>query len=225
MFLIGSLVNAASIIAGSLLGILCGKILSDGMTKTLIHVCALSAFGAAIPGLMESQKPLVPIISLVLGSILGELLNIDGAVNRVGERLQGRFSHQGRFSEGFVNATMVFAVGAMAIMGSLNSGLYHDHSILYVKSAIDGVSSVAFASTLGIGVAFSALPVFLLQGTIAFFATYLAPLLNESVMAEITFTGSLMIVAISLNLFGLTKIKVLNMVPALLFPPILCMFL
>ena len=225
MFLTGSLVNAATIVVGALLGVFFGKFLPQRVKDTLIHVCALSAFGAGIPGLMHSQKPLVPIISLVLGALLGELLDIDGAVNRLGDRLQTKFSGHGRISEGFVTATLVFAVGAMAIMGALNSGLSHDHSILYAKSAIDGVSAIAFASTLGIGVAFSAVPVFVLQGSIAFLAAYIAPLLSDAVMAEITFTGSLMIVAISLNMLGVCKIKVLNLVPALIFPVILCQFM
>ena len=225
MFLTGSLVNAATIVVGALLGVFCGKFLPQRVKDTLIHVCALSAMGAGIPGLMNSQKPFVPIISLVLGALIGELLDIDAAVNRLGDQLQGLFAGHGRISEGFVTATLVFAVGAMAIMGALNSGLNHDHSILYAKSAIDGVSAVAFASTLGIGVAFSALPVFVLQGSIAFLAAYIAPLLREAVMAEITFTGSLMIVAISLNMLGVCKVKVLNLVPALIFPVILCQFM
>lgn len=225
MFLIGSAVNAAAIIAGSLVGIFGGKFLPEHMKNTLLHVCALSAMGAGIPGLMESQKPLVPIISLVLGAIIGELLDIDRAVNRLGEKLQSRFSGRGQIAEGFVTATLVFAVGAMAVMGSLNSGLYNDHSILYVKSAIDGVSSIVFAATLGLGVAFSAVPVFLLQGTIALLATFIAPYISPEALAEITFTGSLMIVSISLNMLGVTKIKVLNLVPALIFPVFLCMFM
>lgn len=225
MFLIGSIVNAIAIIAGSAVGLLFGKFLPERLRTTLMHVCALSALGAGVPGLMNSEKPLVPIISLVLGAIIGELLDIDAAVNRLGDKLQASFADQGQIAEGFVTATLVFAVGAMAVMGSLNSGLYHDHSVLYVKSAIDGVSSIVFAAALGLGVAFSAVPVFLLQGSIALLATFIAPYLSPAALAEITFTGSLMIIAISFNILGLTKIKVLNLVPALIFPVFLCMFL
>ena len=225
MFLTGTLVNAAAIVAGSIVGILLGEFLPERMKTTLMHVCALCAMGAGIPGLMESEKPVVPIISLVLGAIIGELLDIDSAVKRLGDKLQCRFSGRGKISEGFVTATLVFAVGAMAVMGSLNSGLYHDHSILFAKSAIDGVSSVVFAATLGLGVAFSAVPVFLLQGSIALLATFIAPYISPAALAEITFTGSLMIISISLNMLGVTKIKVLNLVPALIFPVFLCMFM
>lgn len=225
MFLTGCIVNAVAIFAGSAVGLLFGKFLPERMRTTLMHVCALSALGAGIPGLMESEKPLVPIISLVLGAIIGELLDIDAAVKRLGDKLQASFADQGQIAEGFVTATLVFAVGAMAVMGSLNSGLYHDHSVLYVKSAIDGVSSIVFAAALGLGVAFSAIPVFLLQGSIALLATFIAPYLSQAALAEITFTGSLMIVAISFNMLGMTKIKVLNLVPALIFPVFLCMFL
>ena len=144
---------------------------------------------------------------------------------RLGDWLQRKTGGRGRFTDGFVNGTMVFAVGAMAIMGALNSGLQGDHTILFSKSVIDGISALIFSSTLGVGVLCSAVPVFLWEGLIALSASLLAPLLGTDVIAEINSIGSLLLLAISLNMLGLTKIRLMNLVPAMLFPILLCRFL
>lgn len=224
MILLGSIVNGVAIVAGGLIGLFAGKLLNDRIQKTMMCALALIVLGIAAPGLDDSQKPLVPIISMVVGTLIGELLDLDGLVNRLGDKLQKRVGGKGKFTEGFVNGTMVFAVGAMSIMGGLNSGLLGDHTVLFSKSVIDGVSALVFASTLGIGVAFSAVPVFVLEGLVAVLASLLAPVLGDAVIAEINFVGSLLIMAISLNLMGATKIKVLNMVPAMFLPILLCRF-
>lgn len=225
MILLGAIVNAATIVGGGLIGLFVGKLLPDRLQKTLMNALALVVIGIAVPGIGDSQKPLVPILSMVLGTLLGELMNLDGAVLHLGDWLQQKTGGKGRFTDGFVNGTMVFAVGAMAIMGGLNSGLQCDHTVLFSKSVIDGVSSLVFASTLGIGVACSAVPVFLWEGLIAVLASLLSPLLGADVIAEINSVGSLLIMAIGLNLLGLTKIRVMNMVPAMLLPLLLCRFL
>ncbi len=225
MILLGTNVNAAAILIGSTLGLCGSRLLPERMKQPMLYSSALCAFGIAIPGLMESNQPLVPIISLVAGTLLGEILNIDGAVNGLGERLQKKFSRYGRITEGFVMGSLVFPIGAMSVLGALNSGLTGDHTLLYAKSVMDGISSVVFASTVGIGVAFSSITTFLIQGSIALMAGFVAPFLSEAVLAEVTFTGSLLIIAISLNLVGATKIKVLNMVPALLLAAILGQFI
>lgn len=225
MILLGAIVNAATIVGGGLIGLFVGKLLPERLQKTLMNALALVVIGIAIPGIGDSQKPLVPILSMVLGTLLGELMNLDGAVLRLGDWLQRKTGGKGRFTDGFVNGTMVFAVGAMAIMGGLNSGLQCDHTVLFSKSVIDGVSALVFASTLGIGVACSAVPVFLWEGLIAVLASLLSPLLDAATIAEINSVGSLLIMAIGLNLLGLTKIRVMNMVPAMLLPLLLCRFL
>lgn len=225
MILLGALVNGAAIVVGSFAGLFMGKLLPDRLQKTLMTALALVVIGIAVPGIDDSQKPLVPILSMVLGTLVGELLDPDSAVIRLGDWLQRKTGGKGRFTDGFVNGTMVFAVGAMAIMGGLNSGLQGDHTILFSKSVIDGISSLIFASTLGVGVLFSALPVFLWEGLIAVLASLLAPLLGADVIAEINCVGSLLLIAISLNMLNLTKIRVMNMVPAMLFPILLCRFL
>ena len=135
------------------------------------------------------------------------------------------YRHTPSLSEGFVTASLLFCVGAMAIMGALDSGLTGDHSTLYAKALLDGIISVVYASTLGIGVALSAIPIFIYQGTIALGASFLAPYLTESVILEMKCVGSILILGLSLNMLGLTKIKVMNYVPAVFLPILLCQFL
>lgn len=224
MILLGSLVNAGAILVGGLVGMFAGKLLPERLRTSVMAALSLMTIGIAVPGLLKSSNALVPIISMVIGTIIGELLNIDAAVNKLGENLQKRFSGS-RVTEGFVTGSLVFAIGALAVMGPLQSGLQHQHDLLFSKSVIDGVASIVFASTLGLGVALSGLMVFAVEGSIALLASVVAPYLGEAVVNEITFVGSLLIVGISLNLLGITKLRILNMVPAILLPILLCRFM
>ena len=221
MILLGSLINGGAIVAGGLIGMLIGKLLPERLRNSLIAVLSLITIGIAVPGLLKSSNALIPIVSMVVGTLIGELLNIDAAVNKLGDALQRRFSGSS-VTEGFVTGSLVFAVGALAVMGPLESGLQHQHSLLISKAAIDGVAAIVFASTLGLGVALSGVTVFAVEGAIALLASLVAPYLGEMVINEITFVGSLLIVGISLNLLGATKLRILNMVPAILLPIILC---
>lgn len=224
MILLGSLVNAGAILVGGLVGMFAGKLLPERLRTSVMAALSLMTIGIAVPGLLKSSNALIPIISMVIGTIIGELLNIDAAVNKLGENLQKRFSGS-RVTEGFVTGSLVFAIGALAVMGPLQSGLQHQHDLLFSKSVIDGVASIVFASTLGLGVALSGLMVFAVEGSIALLASVVAPYLGEVVVNEITFVGSLLIVGISLNLLGITKLRILNMVPAILLPILLCRFM
>ena len=225
MILTGALVNFATVVAGTLVGLVAGRFLNERIRTATMNAVALVVIGIAVPGLMTSTKPLVPILSLVIGTVIGEALDIDRAVNRLGDRLQEKFKGRSKITEGFVTGTLVFAVGAMTIMGSLDSGLKNDHTILIAKSVIDGISSIIFASTMGVGVAFAGVSVFVIEGGITLLASLVAPLLTEVVVAEITFVGSLLILGIGLNLLGLTKLKLLNMMPAVFLPLLLCQFM
>lgn len=224
MILLGSLVNAGAVVVGGLVGLFAGKLLSEKLRTSVMAALSLMTIGIAVPGLLKSGNALIPIISMVVGTIIGELLDIDAAVNKLGETLQKRFSGS-TVTEGFVTGSLVFAIGALAVMGPLESGLQHQHSLLFSKSVIDGVASVVFASTLGLGVALSGITVFVVEGGIALLAAVVAPYLGEAVVNEITFVGSLLIVGISLNLLGVTKLRILNMVPAILLPILLCQFM
>ena len=225
MILTGALVNFITVVAGTLVGLVAGRFLNERIRAATMSAVALITIGIAVPGLMNSTKPLVPILSLVIGTVIGEALDIDRFVNRLGDRLQEKFKGKGKITEGFVTGTLVFAVGAMTIMGSLDSGLKNDHTILIAKSVIDGISSIIFASTMGIGVAFAGVSVFVIEGGISLLASLVAPLLTEVVINEITFVGSLLILGISFNLLGVTKLKLLNMMPAMFLPLLFCQFM
>ena len=215
MILTGALINGAAIVAGGLVGTFGGRLMPQRMKETVLAATALISIGIGVSGLSSSNNQLIPILSLVLGTIIGELLNIETAVERLGSWLQKRFGGLGRITEGFVTGSLVFAVGAMAVMGALDSGLKDDHTVLLAKSIIDGTAAIAFSGA----------SVLLVEGLLALLASLIAPLLTDAVLAEITFTGSLLIIGIGLNVLGVTKLRILNMMPAILFPILLCRFL
>lgn len=225
MILTGALVNGGAIVVGGLLGTFGGKLMPEKMRQTVLGATALVSMGIGISGAIGSSNQLIPILSLVIGSVIGELLHIEDGVTRAGDWLQKRFGKSGSITEGFVTGSLVFAAGAMAVMGALESGLKNDHTILMTKSVIDMAGSVAFAGSLGIGVAFSALSILVLEGTVALLASLLTGVLTDAVITEISVTGSLMIIGITLNVLGVTKLRILNMTPALLLPVLLCKFM
>ena len=229
MILTGALVNFATVVAGTLVGLVAGRFLNERIRTATMNAVALIVIGIAVPGLMSSTKPLVPILSLVIGTVIGEALDIDRAVNRLGDKLQAKFQGKSKITEGFVTGTLVFAVGAMTVMGSLDSGLKNDHTVLIAKSVIDGITSIVFASTMGIGVAFAGVSVLVIEGGISMLAylaaSFASTLLTEVVINEITFVGSLLILGIGTNLLGVTKFKLLNMMPAVFLPLLFCQFM
>lgn len=225
MILTGVLINAAAVVVGGVLGTLGGRLMPEKMRQTVLGATALVSMGIGISGAIGSSNQLIPILSLVIGSVIGELLHIEDGVTRAGDWLQKRFGKSGSITEGFVTGSLVFAAGAMAVMGALESGLKNDHTILMTKSVIDMAGSVAFAGSLGIGVAFSALSVLVLEGTVTLLASLLTGVLTDAVITEISVTGSLIIIGVALNVLGLTKLRIMNMTPALLLPILLCRFM
>lgn len=225
MILTGVLINAAAVVAGGVLGTLGGRLMPEKMKQPVLAATGLVSIGIGISGAIGSSNQLIPILSLVIGSVIGELLHIEDGVTRAGDWLQKRFGKSGSITEGFVTGSLVFAVGAMAVMGSLESGLKNDHTILMTKSVIDMAGSVAFAGSLGIGVAFSALSILVLEGTVTLLASLLTGVLTDAVITEISVTGSLIIIGVGLNVLGLTKLRIMNMTPALLLPILLCRFM
>ncbi|MCM3603090.1 DUF554 domain-containing protein [Robertmurraya korlensis] len=221
MFLLGTLVNGLLIVVGALLGKLLHRI-PEAMKSTVMFSIGLAVVVLGLQMGLKSENFLIVIISLVLGSVLGELLDLDGKLNALGAWLEKKVggSQQGSIAEGFVTATLIFVIGAMAIIGALDSGIRGDHDVLYTKSIIDGFTALFLTTTLGIGVIFSAVPVVLYQGAIAAFATQIDRLVPEVLMtsfiAEMTATGGIMILAIGLNITGITKIRVANMLPGIL---------
>lgn len=219
--MLGTIVNAAAILAGGCLGLLLKKGLPERISSTIMGGVGLAVVYIGISGALEGQNTLVAVLSIVVGAALGSWIDIDRGLNRLGDRAQAAFSKNskgGSFAEGFVSATLLFCVGAMAVVGSLQSGLAGDHSTLFAKSLLDGISSMVFASTLGAGVLLSAVAVFVYQGSITLLAQVVAPVLSDAVVAEMTCVGSLLIIGIGLNMLGVTKLKLANYLPAIFLP-------
>ena len=228
MILTGTLVNSLTIIAGTVVGMLLGKFIPERMSDAVSKGVALCVLYIGIDGMLDGENTLVAIISTVIGAIIGELLRLDDRMHYLGDWVERRFAKngaKGSISEGFVSASLLFCVGAMAIMGSLDSGLLRDHSTLYAKATLDGITSIVYGSTMGVGVALSAVPIFLYQGAIALGASFIEPFLTAAVIAEMKCVGSILITGLALNLLGLTKIKVVNYVPAIFLPILLCTFM
>ena len=228
---IGTAVNAALIILGSFLGLFLKKAIPERLKKSLIQALSLStvAIGiigvitascsAAENGALNSRYTIVMVLSMAVGTILGELVNIEKRLDGFGARLNEKFSSPGvNVAEGFVTASLVFCVGSMAIVGSLQDGISHDPSVLITKGLIDGVMSVIFSSTLGLGVALSAGAVFVYQGVLTLCAVWISPLLTQTVISQMSFIGGLLIMGIGLNLLYSPKMRLANMLPAVFLP-------
>ena len=217
--MLGTIVNSVAIIVGGLVGILLRKGIPDSYKKTIMQGLGLSVFIIGISGTFKSQNILLMIFSIVIGSIIGEALAIEDKLEKLGNWLEGSMGKsEGTVAKGFVTASLIFCIGAMAIVGSLESGLTGNHETLFAKSLIDGVTSIIFASTLGIGVVFSSIAVFVYQGFITVTATFMKPFLIESVIAEMSAIGGLLIMGIAINILELKRIKVGNMLPAVFIP-------
>ncbi|MDR4950229.1 DUF554 domain-containing protein [Neobacillus cucumis] len=220
MFLLGTLVNGLLIIIGTLLGKLLNRI-PEGMKVTVMHAIGLAVMVLGLQMGLKSDNFLIVILSLVFGAITGEMLKLEDKLNDLGGWLERKVGSNGKgsISEGFVTATLIFVIGAMAIIGALDSGIRGDHSVLYTKSIIDGFTALILTTTLGIGVVFSAIPVVLYEGLIALFATQIDQFVPKELMnqfiVEMTATGGVMIFAIGLNLTGIIKIKVANLLPGI----------
>lgn len=224
MILLGSAVNGIAIVIGGLIGLFAGKLLPERIRTALVPTMSLVTIGIAVPGMMKTENLLIPILSMVIGTFIGELIDIDGALQKLSNKLQSKFKGSS-VAEGFFTCSLVFAVGAVAVMGALDSGLKGDHNLLYAKALMDGTAAIAFAAALGLGVVFSSVTVFVVEGGIALLAGLVADLLSTAVINEISFVGSLLIVGISLNMMGATKLRILNMVPALVLPILFCQFM
>lgn len=217
--MIGTVVNVIAIIVGSFLGFLVRGRLPERFQNIVIQGISLAVLiiGLQMAFSVESTKgTLVVIFSLVIGGIIGEILKIESKLEAFGEKIQNRFgSDDGLFVQGFVQSSLIYCVGAMAIMGAIQDGLNNDPSILFTKSLLDGTSSIAFSATFGIGVIFSSIPVLLYQGSISLLASWAQKILNQDVVAMMTATGGLLIMAIGLNMLLSAEIKIGNLLPSI----------
>lgn len=221
--MIGVLANVFTVILGSTVGLLLKKGIPERVSKAVMMAIGLCTVYIGVSGALQGSNTIVLIVSMVLGTIAGTLLNIDGGINRLGEYVESKMKHtDGKTSvaEGFMTASLLFCVGAMTIVGSINAGLVGDNELLFTKSVLDMISSCMLASTLGIGVLFSAAFVLVYQGGLVLLAGLLQNVLTDAALiAEITCAGSVMIIGLGLNILGITKIKVADQLPAIIFVP------
>jgi len=214
---VGTTINFIAIIIGGLIGVLFGKILPDRLKITVIQGVALTVLIIGLQMALKTNNIIIVLASLVIGGIIGEVIDIEARLNALGKYLEGRLSQngEGQFSKGFVTTSLIFCVGAMAIVGALEDGLNGNHSILLAKSALDGITALIFASSMGIGVIFAAVPVLVYQGGIALFAGLLNGVLSDPVVVEMSATGGLLIFGIGITMLGIKEIKVGNLLPGI----------
>ena len=235
----GAIVNALDIIGGSSAGLVLhvlaakrphtqaeGETLGNKLSTAIMLGMGLCVLLIGIQGAIQTKKILVVILSIAIGALIGTLLDLDRWLNRLGDWIGKKMgSRFGNVSEGFVSASLLFCVGAMAVTGALESGLSGNHATQYAKSMIDCVSAVVFSASMGFGVMLSSIAVLIYQGAITLLAGIVEPLLSDVIINEMSAVGSLLIIGIGLNLLGVTKIKLMNFVPAIFLPILFCLFM
>ena len=231
----GTVVNCLAIIAGGIIGLVFKKFIRktwvDGINKALGIAVLIVGINGVISNMLSfdggaftTSGELLLIVSLVVGTLAGEILNLDGRFERFTQKIEKKFNF-GNFSAGFISATVLFCVGAMAIIGSLSDGLRGDSSILFIKSALDFTAAIVLASTLGWGVIFSFVPILIYQGGITLASSFLGTFLVGEVLRQVCYVGYAIIMCIGLNFLIKDKIKTLNMLPSVLVPIIYSLIL
>ncbi len=229
----GTILNVVTVIIGGTLGALLGARLPERIRETVMHGLGLLTFVIGISMALTTRNMLIVLASILFGAILGEILDIQSRLDAVGRMLEERFARGGEagtFTRGFVTASLVFCVGPLSILGSIQDGLLGDFNLLAIKSTLDGFAGLAFASTLGIGVAFAALTVLVYQGSLAVAAMLLGSALGSVTrdtpwVIEMSATGGVLIMGIGLLLLDLKRIRVANLLPAILIAPLIVVVL
>lgn len=227
--MIGTFINVGTILIGSLLGILIGTRMTEKLRSTIVAGLGLFTFGYGLISFIKTENALVPLGGLLIGALLGEWWKVEEGLEKAGNFLRDRFirkgsnqEQDGRFVEGFVTASLVFLIGPIAILGSIQDGLTGDFEMLAIKAVLDGFASIAFASSLGIGVAFSALSILIYQGAITLLAGFFSQYFSTAMMNEMMAVGGLILMAISISsLLAIRKIRTGSFLPALLITPII----
>lgn len=226
--MLGVIVNTITVILGSSIGLIFKKGIPERVSSAIMKGIGLCSLYIGISGSLKGQNTLILIISMVIGIAIGTLIDIDDKITRLGnyvERKYNKGSGEVSISKGFVTASLLFCIGAMTIVGSLNAGLTGDNEMLFTKSTLDLFSSAMLSVSLGIGVMFAAAFVFIFQGAIVLLASFLAPVLTDAAIAEMICAGSVMIIGLGLNLLDITKLKIANMLPAIAVAPAICYLL
>lgn len=226
--MLGTAVNVGAIIIGTLAGMLLKKSMPERIAKAMTTAVALVVLYIGVDGMLAGENTLVLVISIIVGTLIGTLLDLDRHLRNLGEKIEKKFkakNSEGTVAEGFVSSTLLFCVGAMTIVGALQSGLTGNHETQYTKAVLDMISSVVLASSLGWGVMLGGVSVFVIQGSIVLLSQFVSPYLNDYTVAEMTCVGSVLIVGLALNLLSVTKIKLMNFIPSIFVPILLCMFM
>lgn len=223
--MIATIINAALVLLGSIIGLIFKNKISDRFSTVITQALALCVLGIGIANILKTDDTLCVIICMALGTLIGEALKIEDRLDGAGEFLRRKLikndgGGNSRFTEGFVTATLVYCIGAMAITGSIDAGLNHDYSTIISKGVIDGVTSITFAAAMGVGVAFSIIPLIVYQGAITLLAGVVGPYLSDPVIYAMTATGGTIIVGIAINMLNIpnVKIRVGNMLPGIFLP-------
>jgi len=222
--MVGVLVNMVAIVVGGALGLVVKKVLNKEIEDLIMKGMGLCVMYVGIDGVLDGENALITVISMAVGAVIGGLLDLDGKLNRFANKIEAKFvkGNESGFARSFTTGTLMYCIGAMAIVGSIEAG-FGDNATLITKGIIDGVTGIIFASTLGWGVIAACIPVGIHQGAIVLLASVLT--LSDHIIAEMCCAGSLLIIALSLNMLGLTKIKVMNLLPGMFIPILLCQFM
>ncbi|HOP94209.1 MAG: DUF554 domain-containing protein [Dictyoglomaceae bacterium] len=216
----GTIINATAIIIGGFIGMILKEKIPSGLQTLLMEALGLICMALGMQMALKGEKFLALVFSMVIGGVIGELIGIHEALEKFSIKIEGKFAkEQNIFAKGFLTASLLYCIGPMTIMGSLQDGLGQIPQILYTKSLLDGTASIALASALGIGVIFSAFPVLIVQGSITLFARVLNPFLTDLVVQEMTAVGGILVLGIALNLLNIKQIKIANLIPALFLIP------
>ncbi len=222
--MVGVIVNVITVIIGSSVGLLFKKGIPEKISSAAMTGLGICTLYIGISGSLCGENVLILIAAVVLGVVAGTLLNIDGAINRLAQKVESKFKKKDSdisIAEGIITATLLFCVGSMTVTGSVQAGLTGDNSVLITKAMLDLVSSMMLASTLGIGVLLSAVAVFIIQGGLVLLAGLISPIMSAGAINEMTCAGSVIIIMIGTNLMGITKIKVADFLPAIIFAPLI----
>ena len=218
----GTAINIVAVLAGGTLGTVVGSRLSDGMRETAMNAIGLVTVLVGIQSFLRFDNPLVPLVGVIVGLVIGELLGIDDALKRFGDALERRFSIGGSpVSRAFVTTSLLFCVGPLTILGSLQDGISGDYRLLALKSALDFVASLSFASVLGWGVLLSAGSILVVQGGLTLSGALFGSFMTEPMILALTSTGGVLLLGLGLVLLGLKEVRVANMLPALVVAPLL----
>jgi len=217
--MLGTIVNSLAIVVGALIGFFFKNVIPSKLSDSLLKASAMAVLAVGLKLTLVGEDLTLLIVSIILGTLIGELINIEGKLDKLGEFVESKFKNkESNITQGFVSCTLIYCVGSMAIVGSIQSGLTGNHEILFSKAVLDGIISITMAVTMGIGVVLSAASVFIYQGTITLLAQFLQSVLSDVVVSEMTAIGGVLIMAISFNFLEIKRIRVGNMIPAVFIP-------